>query len=360
MATPCQQETILSDYDEFSGSNAAIAEALRWLIDQPNGVLYDQRTRLHRVIVRKDGSRIRLYFADPFSTDDYPRLSGAMSELDLNDPLSFPAPYCQAVLLALLWRPQPRRVYQIGFAGGRIPQVLHHCFPDVWIESTDIDEGVIAIAQQYFGVQLDERQQVIIQDGREYLESRSSDTRYDFIVCDAYRGTGYGPYHLCTQEFFELCQRHLVEGGVVALNLVASSDPLLLAKINTLQAAFRHVYLQVSRTWVVFGSDTPVDTTQAFEQAGVIQRQHELPAMMVWRAGDLHPLDECHDLLARYGSTTATLSDAEMPPVIANLERDNPIFYNVNDDEPCPCGSGKRFDACHGAKSTIAQRYTDG
>jgi spermidine synthase len=278
-----------------------------------------------------------------------------MSEYDLNDPLNLIIAYTQALLLPLLWKSDPKRIYMIGFAGGRIALVLHHYFPNLIIESTDIDPDTEDIAERFFGVRFDQRQKLAIQDGREYLEKRSNFNPYDFILIDAFRGTGYGPYHLCTTDFYTLCKKHMTDDGVVALNLV-SSDKLFLEKINTMAASFKNVYVHYDptfiETYVILATDGDfLNESERVAHAEKLQEHHNFAFPLLRRAIDLKPLREQQEHLSKFGSTKQLLNDESQPPeAIQQLSSDNPIFYNVGRNDPCPCGSGRKFKHCHGRR----------
>ena len=56
----------------------------------------------------------------------------------------------------------------------------------------------------------------IAQDGRWGLEH--SQQRYTIVAIDAYRPP-YIPWHLTTREFFQIVHDHLVEDGVLVINV---------------------------------------------------------------------------------------------------------------------------------------------
>jgi len=193
----------------FMANLTEISEKLRWLKKKEEGTVYSRKSSLHHISIQKVGTEIQLYFIDPNPNELVPHASGIMSRVDLEDPLHLIAAYTQAMLLPLIWRNEPKLVYTVGFGGGRVPMILHHYLPEVVIESTDIESDLLTIAPRFFGVRIDQRQKLIIQDGEKYLANRPKSTLYDFILLDAFRGTGYGPYHLNTTDFYNLCKNLL-------------------------------------------------------------------------------------------------------------------------------------------------------
>lgn len=334
----------MSDDEWLATNQKAISDRLQWLLSKPEGGLYVHGSKLHRIVVHKEGTCILLRFVDSEGKD-----RGPMSEIDLRNALALTPGYNRAMMLFLLWKSDPRSIYHIGFGGGRLPLVLHHHFPHLSIESTEIDTDVLQLAQRFFGVQFDHRQKVYIQDGRRYLEDRSPQTRYDVIMVDAFRGAGYIPYHLSTKEFYDLCRSHLTEGGVVAANLL-EGDPLYRQRVNTIQESFKHVYLIVHEGGkVAFGSDSvELDMSCIQERISQLQDERGFSFPLLPYAERLSPVSEQGEYLARFGNATNILRDGYQPPEIEQLPVTDSIFRSVGRNDPCPCGSGKKFKHCHG------------
>ena len=268
-----------------------VMQKLAWLQDEPVDIVWERWSALHRIRIRREGRTIRMYFADPHVTNKEPEMSGAMSAMKLSDPFDLsPTPYNQAMMLSLLWQPNPKRVYFAGFAGGRVPIVFYHYFPRVVIDSTDIDEVVGGLAEQFFGVQLDERQRLYIQDGREFLEQRREKTPYDFIFVDVFRGAGFSPLHLATADFYALCKRHMRPGGVIAVN-VLDSDPTFEERMAAIASSFKHIYVLRHRTVVLFGTDGPLlSRNEIVRRAKALQDEHHFSFPFVTRAAALRLL----------------------------------------------------------------------
>ena len=254
-------------------------------------VVWERWSALHRILICREGRTMRMYFADPHVANELPNMSGAMSALKLSDPFDLaPTPYNQAMMLSLLWQPNPKRIYMAGFAGGRVPLVFYHYFPEVVIDSTDIDEAVGQLAEQFFGIQFDERQRLYIQDGREFLEQRKESARYDFIFIDVFRGLGFSPPHLATADFYELCKRNMMPEGVVAVN-VLDNDLKFGERVAAIASCFKHIYMLPERTVVLFGADTALPKKdEVLKRAQALQDQHHFSFPFVRRAAALRPL----------------------------------------------------------------------
>lgn len=147
-----------------------------------------------------------------------------------------------ALLPYLVESSENKKILNIGLAGGSLSRLFDHYFAgDVDIDGVEIDQKVIDLARTYFdlGAQSTE---VYNQDGRIFLNY--SQDRYDLIVVDAYSQELYIPWTLTTREFWSLVRDHLRPGGVVAINVNATSpDSELLQSVkNTMLSVFDHVY----------------------------------------------------------------------------------------------------------------------
>ena len=52
----------------FDQNRKAISEKIQWLFDQPEGMLCDHQSSHHHILIFKEGTLIRMFFANPGST----------------------------------------------------------------------------------------------------------------------------------------------------------------------------------------------------------------------------------------------------------------------------------------------------
>ena len=135
----------------------------------------------------------------------------------------------------------------LGLGGGSTQRSFLHYYPQVDLQSVELDPVVVQVATNFFGVPISDRHRVQVSDGRNYL--RRSREQYDLIVLDAYTRHRYGsqiPQHLATKEFFELARSRLTPNGVLAYNVITVSRlggaDAGTALARTLQAVFPQVY----------------------------------------------------------------------------------------------------------------------
>lgn len=326
----------------LTNNRQAIMARLQPWQEAEDGTLYAEFHGAYFVIVTKGEGNLRLWLLDPQQPD-----SGVMqSEMRLDDPLALYDDYTQAALLGLLWQPQPARVYVAGLGGGCVPLVLHHYFPTVSIDCTEIEPAIIAMATHYFGLGLDERLQVALADGREWLAAQT--TPYDFIFVDVFLDRGYIPYRMSTVEFYTLCRQQLTADGVLVINLLAS-DPYLTARLKSLQQVFPMIYanpLPVGNILVYASMNTTLGPDALIERATQVQETHHFAFPFAIRSLDLR-----QNLYALFANLALAepFFDATPPAGYFDLLPGADAFFApVAADTPCFCGSGLSFGECHG------------
>lgn len=268
------------------GNLSRIQQQLDWLRQQPDGVILKRDksdTCPDNLVIIKQQGQIVLYFAE-LSPGKKPKFSGIMSRIELDDPLNLAGIYAQAMLLTLAIVPDPQRVYMLGFAGGRVPMVLHHYYPHLQIDGSELNPELPIIAQRFFALPDDPRLNVHVGDGRAHLQ-QAPNGHYDIILIDCFTGAGEHPLPLATREFYQICQRALTANGVVATNLV-ETDPQFKSKARTFWHSFQHCYdFTDDGAHVLFGSPVPLPDIETLKQkAQQLQHQQQWPFSLQKRA----------------------------------------------------------------------------
>lgn len=124
-------------------------------------------------------------------------------------------------LAPLLFKPEAERVLIVGFAGGTIAR-QYLALSNASIIGVEIDPLVVKVSKEYFGVEECDRLQVIVADGRTYLNLHRE--RFDIILMDAFNPPTI-PFHLATKEFFQLAKERLKPGGLIAVNVPRYGEP---------------------------------------------------------------------------------------------------------------------------------------
>ena len=292
--------------EEWQQANLhAIAERLAPLRYLPDGVVYDARAGLHHIRILKQHSQLLLYFVTATGA-----LDGPMSRIDLDHPLWLLAPYTQALLLALLWRPAPERVCVLGFGGGRMSLVLHHGLPHAIIDNVEIDPAFATIAPHFFGIAFDARQQLHIADARAFLASTAR--QYDLLLLDAFTDDSDALDHLATAQFYALCAQRLARGGVLGVNLLRS-DPRLAEKLRALRSQFPGTcVLELKHSLVVFGLAAQRCDTDLARRAAELAARYGFDFPFAAHAAALRPARAMSDALLQQLRRAAPLDDARL------------------------------------------------
>jgi spermidine synthase len=280
----------------------ALTRRLAPLRRMPPGILFERVSRYNHIVVRWTTDQLLLCYRHPRH-----QIEEIESRLNPAAPLTLLSEYTQAMLLALVWQPAPRRILLVGLGGGRLQMVLHHYLEETTLYTVEIDPVVVEVARRFFGIVPDERQHIIVKDGRDYLRGMPAEAPYDLILLDAYHAGGI-PLHLCTHEFYSECRAHLAPGGAVATNLQAST-PLYDAARKTLAVSFRHtaVFPLLGGNVVVIGSDAERLSLQEIRaRAGVLQERYGCDFSLPGKAG-------AFTVVAPYRQSAPVLHDVNSP-----------------------------------------------
>lgn len=250
------------------------------------GLLFEQQSPHNHIVVRRTADQLLLCYRHA-----HHRLEEIQSRLSVAEPLALKSEYTQAMLLTLAWQPAPQRILLIGLGGGRLQTILHHYLETTTLHTIELDPLVVEVAQRFFGFAPDERQQVIVGDGRASLHTLSSAAPFDMILLDAYHVRGV-PSHLSTHEFYDECRAALTPTGVVAANLQAGT-PLYDAERKTFAAAFPVTMTipLLAGNVVVIGSKAAQDETIDLRaHAAAVQKQYHFDfALPEWMEAAARP-----------------------------------------------------------------------
>jgi hypothetical protein len=103
--------------------------------------------------------------------------------------------------------------------GGTFSKRAWRDYPDITVDTVELDPVVVEVARRYFAVPDDPRLGVVVQDARRFVQT--TDRRYDIIVVDTYYADSV-PFHMTTEEFFREAKSRLATDGVVAYNIISA------------------------------------------------------------------------------------------------------------------------------------------
>ncbi len=168
-------------------------------------------------VIDRDGVR-SLHFGS------YPR----QSSMRLLTPDRLELSYVRAMTSWLLFKESlADDALIIGLGGGSLTKHLLYHFPDCRLKAVEYRKSVVKIARSHFGLPLDPRLKVIIDDGGQYVRQRtiSHEQHYSLIFVDAFDHNSMAA-SICCEAFFDACKALLKNNGILVINLWGSEKPL--------------------------------------------------------------------------------------------------------------------------------------
>jgi len=203
------------------------------------------------------------------------------SELDFNGP------WKQFLVAPFFNTPEyaPENVESmaiIGLAAGTTARQATEVFGTIPIDGFEIDPGIIEVGRQYFDMNLPNLN-AAAEDGR--LGLAQSKKRYTIIGIDAYRPP-YIPWHLTTNEFFELVYNHLTEDGVMVINVGrAPNDRRLIDGLaGTINSIFPTVYvmdLPNSFNSIIYASVQPTEIQNLYANLLYLYTRPDIDPLLI-------------------------------------------------------------------------------
>lgn len=258
-------------------------------------LLESKESLYNNIYVYQDGSNISMTFGQ--NSKIYTE-----SIHNTADPSELPVKYTQMMTATVMYPPHLDSILEIGFGGGTVASYLHSFLPDTQITSVELDPAVVELAKKYFGVKDDDHFKQVVKDGRLFLAD--SKDHYDIILIDAYRGP-FVPFHLLTQQFYQLVKDHLTDGGVVAQN-VEPTTMLFDSAVKTIHSIFPQIEFYSAEGNVV---------TVAYP--GKFMTQDELTKVAAERQAKYH---------FRYDLTALLAARKRFPPEIGPMNADAPVL----------------------------------
>lgn len=154
-------------------------------------------------------------------------------------PLRLEADYTRAMVAALAFVAEPRRLLVVGLGGGSVPMFLHAVLPEAHIDAVELHPEVLDVARRYFAFREDAGLHVHVEDARHFMATPGAP--YDAILLDAF-GPRLIPPELATREFLLAARGRLAPGGVVVGNVLRSQGRWNSSMSRTWQKCFAQLY----------------------------------------------------------------------------------------------------------------------
>jgi spermidine synthase len=182
-----------------------------------------------RVLEPREGANLRLVeelcrgeISAPFVLDSagmrhlYFDLKAVQSSMRLDAPDTLVTAYARKMMSFLLFNRAPRRILMIGLGGGSLVKFCHRHLPETHLTVVEIDPDVIALREWFHIPPDDDRLQVILGDGAEFVQR--GDWVADILLIDAFDRGGVAPA-LASTRFYAEVFRRLAPNGLLVMNL---------------------------------------------------------------------------------------------------------------------------------------------
>ncbi len=174
--------------------------------------------------------------------------------------------YTQAMMLAHALKPRARRLLNLGAGCGTFERFhLANC-PTTEITSIESDPNIVEISKRFF--YLPPKHKVHIGTAEKYV--RGEIETADIVLCDLHNGANT-PDCIYSVEFYADILSSMATDGVLALNLLPSSEKELSKALKALRRVFKWQSLldfENIGNIVIFASPlTPPNTSKLTEQA---------------------------------------------------------------------------------------------
>jgi len=142
-------------------------------------------------------------------------LRAVQSSMRLREPDTIVTAYAQKMMAFLLFNRAPRHIVMIGLGGGSLAKFCHRHLPDTRLTVVEIDPNIIELREWFHIPADDERLQVILGDGAEFV--RRGHWTADVLLIDAFDHAGVAP-SLASRDFYAQAFRCLGPQGLLVMN----------------------------------------------------------------------------------------------------------------------------------------------
>lgn len=258
-------------------------------------ILYEKETHYFYVTVEEDSARLRHLVFNPNK--------GSQSIWNPSRPDELVSNSCKytAIFPALTEKP-PQKVLFIGLGAGIMPRLVRKIYPESQIDIVEIDPDIPPIAEKYFNFKKYPNMNIIIKDGRDFLNRNKK--KYDIIFIDAYNASSV-PFHLSTREFFEQAKNALVSDGFLSANIAdVGMKNFAASEIKTIKDVFPNIIVFSpgnKMTYIIFARQTGSFSIEEIKKKSMILDANNLISCKLSEIAETAMNDENLDALLKNG-----------------------------------------------------------
>ncbi|WP_374087283.1 spermine synthase [Methylomicrobium lacus] len=166
--------------------------------------------------------------------------SARQSCLRVDDPENLELTYLRAMNSWMLFKDAPEQGLLLGLGGGSLARHLLYHYPDCRLVAVEYRKDVVRVARSHFGLPLDKRLKVILDDGGEYVRRRVETLAgyFSLLFVDIFDHDGMSP-SLSNIAFFDACRALLKDDGMLVVNLWSTDKELFATYRDWLNEAFQ-------------------------------------------------------------------------------------------------------------------------
>ncbi len=216
--------------------------------------IYEVQTQYNHIRVYESDTGLRYLVFLPEN--------GYQSVFDTKKPDTLVSDYAKYTFLALAALGQtPRKVLFVGMGGAIMPSYFRKHYPEAGIDIVELDADIPSIAHEFFGFNPDNKTQILIEDGRKYIDE--TNVKYDIIFLDVYDAETI-PAQFTTQEFFHNVRKDLNKDGVLSINLANLGDEFVYHILSAILLEFPDTYIFLTDRKTNFITISTMDSKLTF------------------------------------------------------------------------------------------------
>jgi spermidine synthase len=199
-------------------------------------VLLRKQTQYFQITVEEDSTGARHLVYNP--------IKGSQGIWNPKTPDKMISNSCKymSMFMTMIDNP-PKRILFIGMGAGILPRFVAKHFPETIIDVVEIDPDIPGIANKYFGYVKNAKCNIIIRDGRDFINRVKH--KYDLIFIDAYSAHDI-PFQLTSQEFYRKVRDAMKPHGIVSVNIAnLGKSQFIASEIKTIKSVFPHLAIYV-------------------------------------------------------------------------------------------------------------------
>jgi spermidine synthase len=149
------------------------------------------------------------------------------SSMSVQAPQQLYLAYVRAMLACLCFRENVDETLMVGLGGGSLAKFFLYHFPGCRIKVIEYRRSVVKIARSHFGLPLDQRLKIVIDDGGHYICQRVDELqgKYGLLFVDAFDEHGIST-SVHNEAFFNACKNLLQDDGIMVINLWGTDKAL--------------------------------------------------------------------------------------------------------------------------------------